>query len=406
MELITNGDTLVISFNASVSLMVGIIFLFVGLAINKKVAIFRKYCIPAPITGGLVFCIAHLILHQAGILEFKFDSTLQSFFMTLFFAAIGFEAGLGVIKKAGKLIVIFLLTTVVLTVFQNLIAVGISSAMGIHPLLGLMAGSPSLVGGHGNAAAFGMIAEEWGYSGAVAIGLAASTYGIIAGVLFGNPAAELLIKRHRIPAVTADMKGIELDEKPKETKFDPKALQNAFLIIIMALGCAYLVEWLWKQIVPGVTIVSHVWAMVMGVVFRLVCDARKIKLPEVEIKTLGNTFLALFVTMAVCTMQLWQLASLALPVAAILLANTVFTFLFVIFITFRLCGRNFDAACLASGQYGFGMGAVQASIANLDELSKKYAMSKVAYVVVPIVASLFSNFTNAIIINVFMSILH
>jgi ESS family glutamate:Na+ symporter len=161
---------------------------------------------------------------------------------------------------------------------------------------------------------------------------------------------------------------------------------------------------LWGQVLPGITIVSHVWGLTMGAVFRIVCDARKIKLPEVEIETLENVFLAVFVAMAVCTMQLWQIIDLALPLVAILAVNTVFTFLFVIFVTYPLCGRNYDSACIASGQYGFGMGAAISSMANLGELSQKYTMSKLAYFIVPLVGALFSNYTNAVIINVFMTI--
>lgn len=406
MSFITDGDIFVVSFNATVSLVVGILFLFLGMSINKRVGVLKKYCVPPPITGGIIFCVLHLILHSAGIVEFQFDGTLQTAFMNFFFAAIGFAAGLGVIKKAGKLIALFLLSTVILTIAQNLIAVGISHVMGISPLVGLMAGSPALVGGHGNAAAFGMIAEKWGHSGAVAVGLAAATYGIILGALLGNPAAEWLIKRHKLPTVPAEIEGLESSGTAKSAPFDPKGIQGAFFLIILALGCGYLAEWLWTKLFPGITIVSHVWGLFMGAVFRLVCDARKIRLPEREIETLGNTFLALFVTTAVCSINLWQLAGLALPVAAILLVNTIFTLLFVVFVTFPLCGRNFDAACIVSGQYGFGMGAVQASLANLDELSRKYAMSKIAYFVVPVVASLLSNFTNALIVNLFMSALH
>jgi ESS family glutamate:Na+ symporter len=400
----TDGDIFIVSFNATVALMVGIIFLFLGIAVNKRVAILKKFSIPAPVTGGLIFSLIHLILYRAGFVEFRFDATLQSFFLNLFFTTIGFSVSIGLFKKAGKIIVIFLLSTVVLTIVQNLIAVGVSNGMGIHPIIGLMAGSAALVGGHGNATAFGMIAEEWGHIGAVAFGVAASTYGLIAGVLFANPAAEWLIKRHKLPIVPAAIEGVEFDNSPKNIEFTPKALQNAFIIIVLALGAGYLVQWLWSQVLPGVTIVSHVWGLTMGAIFRIVCDTRKIKLPEAVIETLGNTFLALFVTMAVCTMQLWQLVDLALPLTAILVVNTIITFLFVIFITFPLCGKNFDSACIASGQYGFGMGSAITSMVNLDELSKKYTMSKLAYFIVPIVGALLSNFTNAVIINIFMTI--
>jgi ESS family glutamate:Na+ symporter len=398
------GDVFVVSFNATVALMFGVIILYFGIAVNKKVGILRKFCIPPPVTGGLIFSFIHLMLYQAGIVEFRFNETLQLFFMNMFFTTIGFSAGLGLIKKAGKIVFVLFVGFVVLAVGQNLLAAGVSNAMGIHPLLGMMAGSPALAGGHGNAVAFGRIAEEWGHSGAVAFGLAASTYGLIAAVLFSNPAAEWLIKRYKLPTVPAEMKGLELNSKPANTEFNPKALQHAFLLVVLALGIGFLVHWAWGLLVPGFTIVIHVWGLTIGAIFRVVCDARKIKLPEAEIETLGKVFLALFVALAVAAVQLWQLVDLALPLLIILLANTIFTIVFVMVFTFWLCGKNYDAACIVSGQIGFGLGSTITSMVNLDGLSQKYAISKLSYFVIPIVGAFLGNFANAFVINTFMSI--
>ena len=402
----TKGEIFLVSIDATLALMFGVILLFVGIAVNKRVAILRKFCIPPAVTGGLIFSIINLFLYKAGIVEFEFDDTLTMFFLGLFFTAVGFSAGLGVLKKSRKLVVILLLSTVVLTFGQDLIAVGLSKVMGIHPLLGLMAGSPALVGGHGNAAAFGKIAEGWGHSGAVVFGLAASTYGLIAGVIFGNPTAEWLIKRHKLPIVPDEIEGFELDSKPKSHEFNPKAMQTAFFLIVLALGIGILLQFVWSNFFPNISIVSFVWGLAVSIIFRIVCDARKIKLPEVEIKTLETTFLALFVTLAVGTMQLWQLIDLALPLLVILVANTVFTLLFVVFVTYYLCGKNYDSACIASGQIGFGMGSAIVSLANIDGLSQKYVKSNVAFIIVPIVGALLSNITNAFIINAFMNFFH
>ncbi len=400
----TKGEVFLVSVNPTVALMFGVILLFAGLAVNKRVAILRKFCIPPAVTGGLIFSIIHLILYKAGVVEFQFDDTLTTLFLNLFFTAIGFSAGLGILKKSGKLVIMLLLSTVVLTIGQDLIAVGLSKVMGIHPILGLMAGSPALVGGHGNAVAFGKMAQGWGHNGAIVFGLAAATYGIIAGVLFGNSTTGWLIKRHKLPIVTAEMEGLEHNGESKSHEFNPRALQTAFFLIVLALGIGFLVQMVWGKFFPNISIVSFVWGLAVAVIFRLIFDARKIRLPEVEIKTLETTFLALFVALAVGTMPLWQLIDLALPLLAILAANTVFTLLFVVFVTYNLCGRNYDSACIASGQFGFGMGSAIVSMANIDELSKRYTMSNVAFIIVPIVGALFSNITNAFIVNMFMNV--
>ena len=406
-----DGDMLIIALNMTLTCALGVIVLYLGMGVNKKVSLLQKWCIPSAVTGGLIFSILHTLLRSAGIIELQFHAGLQTFFMQLFFTACGFAAGLGVLKKAGKIVVVVLISTVILTIMQNIIGVGIASAMGIHPILGVMAGSVPLVGGHGNAAAFAPIAEEWGVTGAMAVAMAAATYGLVAGSLLGNPIAEKLMKRHKIKPPAADANTApngELIEpatdKPKLQSFTSKSFQRAFFLVILALGAGLLLDWGWNTLFPDFAIVAHVWGLVMGVVFRIVADAKSVKLPEPEIESLSNIFLALFVSMAVYTMRLWELFDLAVPFIVILVVQTIFLVLFVTFITFRLCGKSYDSACIVSGQIGFGMGAVPVSMANLDAISQKYkTMSMTAYFTVPIVGALFSNFTNAIISNLFMT---
>lgn len=405
MEIIP-GDVKTVVLNAVFATFISVLFLMLGNAIYKKSSLIRRLCIPAPVVGGLVFAIINLLLHTFAKVEIEFDETIYNFFALLFFTTLGYAINLSVLKNAGKLILIFFITTVILTVVQNFVAIGISKATGISPLVGLMAGSPSLVGGHSNAAAFGSIAESWGHEGAVTFGMAASTYGLIAGVLLGNQVAEVLIKRHNLSTVAQDIDGLVDESDETNHPFSGNALTMAMMRLVVTTGVGLVMYVAWDALVPNVTITPLIWGLVVGVIVKIIDDKRGKKLPTVEMQALGKTFLAMFVAQAVASMKLWQLAGLALPLILILAANTVITFLFVIAITYRICGRNYDSACIADGQFGFGMGSVIVSVANLDEISKKYSVSKLAYFVVPIVGAMLSNISNALIVSTFMNFLH
>ena len=405
MEIIP-GEIKTIVLNAVFATFISVLFLMLGNAIYKKSKFIRRLCIPAPVVGGLIFAVINLLLHSFAKIEIEFDETIYNFFALLFFTTLGYAINLNVLKKAGKLILIFFITTMILTIVQNFVAIGVSKATGISPLVGLMAGSPSLVGGHSNAAAFGSIAESWGHEGAVTFGMAASTYGLIAGVMFGNLVVETLIKRHKLATTAQDVEGLEDESDETNHRFSGNKLTAAMMRLVVTTGVGLVMYVAWGALVPSVTITPLIWGLVVGVIVKILADKRGKKLPTVEMQALGKTFLAMFVAQAVASMKLWQLADLALPLILILAVNTAITFLFVIAITYRICGKSYDSACIASGQFGFGMGSVIVSVANLDEISKKYTTSKLAYFVVPIVGAMLSNISNALIVSAFMNFLH
>lgn len=404
MDITKIDGMLVLQFNALFSLFFSIVFLLVGAGITKKVAFLRKFCIPAPVTGGIVFSILHLILYKCGVAQIVLDETMEQFFLLMFFCAIGYSCNFKLVRKAGKLLLVFFGLTIVLTIGQNLLSVLFAKITGIHPVLGLMAGSAALVGGHGNALAFGKIAEEWGHTSAVTFGAAASTYGLVIAVVLGNVIAERLFKMHKLEIVPAEFDASEFQTEKKTHIFNGAAITNSFVILITTVGVGAIFYIVWKSLLPNVSIVAHVWALACGCVVRAFCDKKGKNLPLVEIESLQSTFLAMFVTLALMTMKLWQLVDLAIPLIVILAVNTIFTILFVMFVTYNLCGKNYDAACLASGMFGFGTGSAISSMANLEGLSSKYELSKIAYFIIPIVGAGLSNISNALLTNLFMAI--
>jgi len=399
---------LTIPFNSVQTLSVGVLLLLFGNWVNTKVKFFTKYCIPGAVVGGLTFCILAFILRQAHILQFKItDGGLQQLFMNLFFTASGFGASMMLLKKGGKLVVIFLVLAAALAFVQNAVSVGMGvvlSSIGIpiQPMLALMTGSIPLTGGHGNSAAFGPVAVQMGFPSALSISVAAATFGLVTGCLMGGPVANsLILKKGLMNKASKDVAVSEADLKVRDGSV--KELGQSFFLIIVALGFGSILFEVFKVLMPKVTLPIHVMGMLAGVLFRIAMDVKKIDVPEDTIDKLSNVFLGIFVSMAVYTMKLWELIDLALPIIIILLIQLVVIWAFVRFLTFPLMGGDYDAAVICAGHIGFGLGAVPVSMANMNSVCSKFRYSKLAYFVVPIIGALFSNFTNAAIITMWMN---
>lgn len=380
-----------------------------GRFVRSKVTFLVNWSIPEAVVGGTLFAILTLILHSTGLLEFKFDTKLQNFFMYLFFTASGFEASASLMKKASGKLLIFIVLAGVLAVLQNATVVGLSPVVGMDPKLGLMTGSIPLTGGHGNAAAYAPLAEKAGVQGAVTVAVAAATYGLAAGSILGGPVATRLIKKyHLFDPNEKDTSDTEvLEEAGKVIPLDGKRFALGCALTLIAFGIGAFLMDLFSLIFPGVNFPIHVMGMVGGAIVRNIYDAMKKSskaTPEKEIDILGSVCLSMFVSMAVMTMRLWELASLAIPLILLLVAGTLVTILFTYFITFRALGKDYDAAVMVAGHIGFGLGAVPASMANMNALTDVYRYSKLAFIIVPVVGGMFSNFTNAANITFFMNL--
>lgn len=404
---------LIIEMNMVKSMFLAIIMLYIGNAIRNKVTILKKWSIPGPVVGGLLFSILTMVLYMNNVVTFEFDTTLQTLFMNLFFAATGFEASIPFIRKSGKNVIIFVVLAALLAFLQNVVAVVLGPIVGIEPSLALMTGSIPMTGGHGNAAAFGPVAEAAGVTGAVSVSIAAATFGLVAGSLIGGPIANYLIRKDNLlenydPNAGDDSIDGLADEGQEIIELENSRISTSLFLLFIAIGIGAFLQDLNTRFFPSVSIPIHVWGMVGGLIIRNVYDLFLVKrgavLPNAEVEMMGNAFLSMFVSSAVMTMKLWQLIDLAIPLIVLLLAQVLLIIPFVIFLTYRVTGKNYDAALISAGHVGFGMGAVPVAMANMQAVSDKYYYSKAAFFVVPIVGGLFSNFTNAAIITLFFNI--
>jgi glutamate:Na+ symporter, ESS family len=384
------------------TLALAVCVLFIGALLKKKIKFLEKFCIPAPVVGGLLFAVLSCALYAAGIVEFSFDETLKTVCMVMFFTSVGFQANLKVLKSGGLSLVIFLVCVFVLIVLQNLLSVGLAKVMDLSPLLGLCTGSIPMVGGHGTAGAFGVVLEDLGVSGAQTLCTAAATFGLIAGSLMGGPLGRRLIEKHDLLKTAVKEDETLLVEEEKKHRRSVSMYAPAAYQIAIAMGLGTIVSWVLSK--TGMTFPIYIGAMIVAAFMRNISEyTGAFTVHMGEINDIGGICLSLFLGIAMITLKLWQLASLALPLVVLLLGQVILMALFAYFVVYNVMGRDYDAAILCAGTCGFGMGATPNAMANMQALTERYANSVKAYLLVPIVGSMFADFINSLTITFFIN---
>lgn len=387
------------------TLAVAVGVLYLGGFLKKKIKFLETFCIPAPVVGGLIFAVVSCLLYVFGIVEFNFDETLKNVCMVMFFTSVGFQANIKVLKAGGLSLVVFLLCLVVLIILQNLTAVGLADVMGISPLLGMCTGSIPMVGGHGTSGAFGAVLEDFGFEGATTICTAAATFGLIIGSLMGGPIAKRLITKHDLMSKVISEDASILEEEEQKHHRSVSMYAPAAYQIAIAMGLGTVVSWALS--LTGMTFPVYIGSMIVAAVMRNVDEyTGKLHIHMGEINDIGGICLSLFLGIAMITLKLWQLADLALPLIVLLLAQVVLMALFAYFVVYNTMGRDYDAAVLSAGICGFGMGATPNAMANMQAVTEKYAPSVKAYLLVPIVGSMFADFINSLVITFFINVIN
>ena len=384
------------------TLAIAVVMLYVGTLLKRRIQFLETFCIPSPVVGGLLFAIISCFLYVSGIIGFAFDETLKTVCMVAFFTSVGFQANVKVLKTGGVTLLIFLGCVCALIFCQNILAVALSNVLNISPFIGLCTGSISMVGGHGTAGAFGPVLEDLGLVGATTLCTAAATFGLVAGSLMGGPLGRRLILGKDLlkTAVKADETPLVEEEKKHErsvSMYAPAAYQLA-----LAMGIGTVVSMLLSK--TGMTFPIYIGAMIVAAIMRNWSEFTGAFTVHIgEINDIGGICLSLFLGIAMITLKLWQLAELALPLVVLLVGQTVLMFLFAYLVIFNVLGRDYDAAILSAGSCGFGMGATPNAMANMQVLTAKFAPSVKAYILVPIVGSMFADFINSLTITFFIN---
>jgi ESS family glutamate:Na+ symporter len=407
--------TLVLKLDMVQTLALASLVLFAGYAIRRRVGVLDRYNIPAPVVGGFLFAAVALVLRLQGLLAFEFDTTLQTPLMIAFFTTIGLGASLGLLKVGGPQVLLFWVLASALAALQDAVGVGLTKVLGVHPFLGLIAGSITMTGGHGTGAAFGKLMEDqYAFSGGVTLAMAAATFGLVSGGLIGGPIATLLVRRNRLhPAPGAAEAGTvaslehaaldeEIDTEPAGEAPTAYSLMKGIAIILAAMWAGSLLSrWLGQYF----TLPAYIGAMICAAVFRNAADAAKH--PKIEqriVDDLGTIALSLFLAMALMSLRLWELLDLAVPLLVILVTQVTMMGAFAYFVTYRVMGRDYDAAVMAGGHCGFGLGATPNAVANMESIVERFGPAPRAFLVVPMVGAFFIDFTNALIITTFINL--
>ena len=398
--------------------------LFAGYGVRRAIPLLARYNIPAPVVGGLLVAAALWLARAQGVTPLQFDTTLQAPLMIAFFTSVGLGASLSLLKVGGPLVAGFLVLATAVGVIQNLAGMGIASALGQHPLLGVLAGSVTMMGGPATGLAFAPLFEQAGVAGAATIAVAAAMAGIVAGGLAGGPVGTLLITRGRVRTpgrpgsapldtpqnIVEDTVGGPAEGTrpvpvpPPGEDVEAYGLLKAIVTILVAMALG---TWVSRGFAAlGVTLPAYIGAMLVAAVLRNVDDVtRIIGISQRTVDDLGNVALSLFLVMALMTLRLWELAGLALPLAIIVIVQVALVAVLAAFVVYRVTGRNYDAAVMTSGFVGFMLGTTANAMANMGAMVERFGPSPRAFLVVPIVGAFFIDFTNALMITAFVNLL-
>lgn len=398
---------MVLVLNKYMTIGLAVLLLILGKGILQKIPILKKYCIPAPVVGGLVFSIVNSILRGTNILTIELDFSLQEFFMVIFFTSVGFSASLKTLKLGGMEVFKFLAVAVGLVFLQNGLSILLAGPVGVDPKLAMMTGSTPLTGGLGTSAAIAPGLEMRGIQGAHTVAITSATFAMIMGSIIGGPIADKLIKKHNLYEKKLASRDMFVDESAlaNDSKFlDKDLLGHAVFLILIAVGIGmiftYGINALVGLVIKDITFPIYIGPMIVAAVMRNIFDSwDNHHTPMNEIQTSGDLALNLFLGLALMNLKLWELTNLALPLIILLAAQTVLMAVYAYTVSFKVMGRNYDSAVIAAGFCGFGMGAVANGMANMSAVCEKYTYSQLAFFVIPIVGSLFIDFLNIIIIT-------
>ena len=409
----SNGSGVVFQLDLIQTLAFGGVVLLGGYALRHAIPILARYNLPAPVIGGLVVALVILFARNHDVTLFQFDTTLQSPLMIAFFTTIGFGASLPLLKIGGPAVLRFFAIATVFAVLQNLIGMLVAVLFGLNPLFGLLAGSVTLTGGPATGLAFAPLFEQAGVVGAASSAVAAAMGGIVLGGIAGGPVSTLLIERYKLRAprgaasaarevdtVTsrAEQQVVDFDDET-----DPLAVLKNLTAILVAM---WIGAWVSKGFAAlGMTLPAYIGAMLVAAVMRNVDNVTGwFGLSQRFINEFGAVVLSLFLAVALMTLKLWELSGLAVPLLTILLVQVVFVSLFCLWPVFPLMGRDYESAVMSGGFIGFMLGTTANAMAVMRTLVERYGPAPHAFLVAPMVGAFFIDFTNAIIITIFLNI--
>ena len=401
MELSSIQGLWTCKFNLLSTLAIASLLYYLGATLVARTAWLRRFAIPVPAVGGLLFALLALFLHRQ--VNVTVDTTLRAPLQVAFFTTIGFGATVQLLRSGGRTLLLFWAIATGTGVLQNIVGIATAKGVGAPPLLGIICGAVTLTGGPATGLAFTETFEKLGVAGAGSLIMASATFGIFVASLIGNPVACALIRRLRIP-VPSPQNGASLPGPPQSTPHMTAGSLMHNLIVLLAVmgvgaGLGMAVQGM------GYVLPAFIFPMIIAAILRLTDDRRGwLRLDAAAMETLGFLSLNFFLVIALMDLKLWQLAGLALPMLVILGLQTLTTAAYAVLTTFLLLGRDYEAAVATSGHIGFGMGITPNAVANMQALVARFGPAPRSFLVIPVVGAFFIDLTNSLVITLFINI--
>jgi glutamate:Na+ symporter, ESS family len=380
--------------------------LFAGFGVLRLWPVLNRYSIPAPVIGGLLVALACLFVHRFGTTLFSFDVGLQTPLMIAFFTSIGLSASLSLLKRSGGPVVILLGMAALLAILQNVVGISVAKLFGLHPLFGVIVGATTLAGGPSTGLAFAPAFEQAGVAGAASIAIASAMAGIVCGGLLGGPVATWLLRHHRLVSFTmadTSVATATLGElPPTRVESSTDAVLKALVVILSSM-------WVGSALsdhltAAGVVLPPYIGAMIIGAVVRNIDDGTGwLKLSHAAIARIGQVSLTFFLVLALMNLKLWQLSGVLLPLLLNMALQILLVAAFCFWPLFKVMGRDYDSAVMCGGFVGFMLGITANAMAVMLALVERYGPAPRAFLVAPLVGAFFIDFSNAIIITVFIN---
>lgn len=397
-----------IQIPAFIAVTMGFIVYFLGVFLTQKVSFLRDYNIPEPVSGGIAVAVSTWVFYIASGRQLVFDLEVRNYLLVVFFATIGLNARISDLFKGGRLLAVLLLLTIIFMVAQN--GVGLIGTMlfDLPAPISVLLGSASLIGGHGTAIAWGpQIQASTGFAAAAEIGIASATLGLICAALIGGPIAKFLIDRYELKSAHEKedaIVGLEFKEAGEaEDTVNHISLMRGMLASHVAILLGYLTHTAIAEM--GLKLPLFVPCLLVGIIMsntipylfpKLIWPARTRGLAVIS-----DYCLSVFLAMSLMSMKLWSLAELGAPLITVLALQVIMTACFILFVVFRVLGKDYQAAVLSAGFAGFALGATPTAIANMSSVTKRYGAAPLAFIVLPLVSAFFVDLANAVIIGFF-----
>jgi len=385
------------------TLIGGLVALWLGTTICRRVPLLGRLDIPTPVVGGVLMSLLTAAIYAVWGIEIVFATELRDLLLLVFFVTIGLSAKLSALRAGGRPLAVLCAVTVLLLVAQNATGVLVAMAYGNHPFLGLLMGSISFVGGPGTALAWAKEAQAMGLARAPELALAAATLAVVVGALVAGPITGWLVRRrglHGTPGST--IAWVETPPTPGEAMAPVEQTMRAFLLIFLAVATG---DWLndWAQRV-GLILPGFLTAMLAGVAITNLADAFGRRLAFDPIERNGEMALQVFLAISLMSLQLWTVGDAVPALLTNVVAQIAITSAVALLVLFPLLGRDYDAAIATGGFLGFGLSSMPVAMATMDQVTSRFGPSPRAFLLITLAGSFFVDLANALTVKLFLAL--